>query len=300
MTLAKMLKQICKEMDVSLIDLANLSNQSYQNLSKKIRNETLSFKEFTMLTELLNVRFDYTITLPDANEPLVPIDNIRTKEKIDLLMEENYLLQKKVEVQNEINKDIRTSLDSIIGGVEIGLKHLDDKDLIAKYLKQIQKEGRNIDLLLYDGIGLDEADGVDVALEKVDPAFFKEKNVMVVEDNELNRSITVGVLEDNGFNVAEATNGLEALNIINKNGIDKYDYVIMDLEMPIMDGYDATKIIKKLDGGKELPIIALSANVTEDVIFKAKESGIDCYLAKPIDTTKLLKAMYKLGKKGEF
>lgn len=107
------------------------------------------------------------------------------------------------------------------------------------------------------------------------------KRILVVEDNLDNRRILVYRLKRIGeFEIVEASNGEEALAIVRQN--PPPDLVFMDLKMPVMDGWEATRQIRKLEGGDRIPIIALTAQAMAGDEQKALAAGCDDYLAKPI------------------
>lgn len=107
------------------------------------------------------------------------------------------------------------------------------------------------------------------------------KRILVVEDNLDNRRILVYRLKRIGeFDIVEASNGEEALAIV--QGSPAPDLIFMDLKMPVMDGWEATKRIRQLDFGKSIPIIALTAQAMAGDEQKALAAGCDDYLAKPI------------------
>lgn len=108
-----------------------------------------------------------------------------------------------------------------------------------------------------------------------------EKRILVVEDNLDNRRILVYRLKRIGeFEILEASNGEEALAIVRQS--PPPDLVFMDLKMPVMDGWEATRQIRKLEGGDKIPIIALTAQAMAGDEQKALAAGCDDYLAKPI------------------
>jgi len=121
------------------------------------------------------------------------------------------------------------------------------------------------------------------------------KKILVVEDNEDTREILLYRLKSMGnCEVLLASNGKEALEIATKS---KPDLIIMDLKMPVMDGWEATRAIRKTDWGKELPVIALTAQAMEGDEGRALDAGCDDYIAKPImDYTILKKKIEKLLK----
>ncbi|MBP5230339.1 MAG: response regulator, partial [Clostridia bacterium] len=116
----------------------------------------------------------------------------------------------------------------------------------------------------------------------------KGKRVLMVDDNELNLKIGVLQLKQQGMTVDTALNGQIAVDMIRENGIDAYDFVLMDVMMPVMDGYEATSIIRKLPGGDRLKILAFSANAFEEDREKSLQAGMDGHIAKPLKVNELL------------
>lgn len=119
------------------------------------------------------------------------------------------------------------------------------------------------------------------------------KRVLVVEDNELNRVITEAILKEAGMIVESVEDGAQAVSIVKHQGPQYYDLILMDIQMPVMNGYEATRAIRALDmpGVKELPILALSANSMEEDIRNSLASGMNAHIAKPIDVTHLIEAI---------
>ncbi|MCL2819962.1 MAG: response regulator [Oscillospiraceae bacterium] len=124
---------------------------------------------------------------------------------------------------------------------------------------------------------------------------FAGKNLLVVEDVEINREILIALLEDTEISIDCAENGIEALNIIAAE-YEKYDMVFMDLQMPQMGGLEAAKLIRELPERKRgrLPIIAMTANVFQDDINACMEAGMDGHLSKPLDIEKVLDILKKI------
>ena len=114
--------------------------------------------------------------------------------------------------------------------------------------------------------------------------------ILVVEDNELNQEVALGLLESEGFVVEIANNGLEAVEMVSKHA---YDIVLMDMQMPVMDGLTATREIRKLDHFKDLPILAMTANAMDQDKEKCAEAGMNDHVAKPIDPDELFNALLK-------
>ncbi len=126
----------------------------------------------------------------------------------------------------------------------------------------------------------------------------KGLHILLAEDNELNMEIAEFVLQNEGVDVTKAWNGQEAVELFRNSESGEFDVILMDIMMPVMNGYEATKIIRSLDreDAKQIPIIAMTANAfTEDRI-RAKEAGMDEHIAKPVDVELLLKVIHKLVK----
>ena len=117
--------------------------------------------------------------------------------------------------------------------------------------------------------------------------------ILLAEDNELNAEIASELLSDEGANVTIAEDGTKALNAFKESDINGFDAILMDIMMPNMNGYDATKAIRQLDRADALtvPIIAMSANAFEEDIKKSLEMGMNAHLAKPINVAELIKTL---------
>jgi len=116
----------------------------------------------------------------------------------------------------------------------------------------------------------------------------KKTRILLVEDNPINQEIIIGLLENSNIELDVASNGKEGLNLFKEK---HYALILMDIQMPIMDGYEASEIIRKID--KDIPIIALSANAMTEDMEKSKLHGMNAHLNKPIDVEKLYKALLK-------
>jgi CheY-like chemotaxis protein len=112
---------------------------------------------------------------------------------------------------------------------------------------------------------------------------------LLVEDNELNREIAVEILEMTKINVEVATDGDIAVDMVKKGGKDYYDVVFMDIQMPRMNGYEATREIRKLENGagKDVPIIAMTANAFAEDVQMAMSAGMNEHVPKPLDLKSL-------------
>lgn len=117
-----------------------------------------------------------------------------------------------------------------------------------------------------------------------------DRNILLVEDNEINQLVAREILEDVGIYVSIANNGQEAINHIRAN---KFDLVLMDVQMPIMDGYEATEIIRKNYSSSQLPVIAMTANALKGDREKSISSGMNDYISKPINPEVLYETLVK-------
>ena len=124
----------------------------------------------------------------------------------------------------------------------------------------------------------------------------KGLHILLAEDNELNMEIAEFVLQNVGADVTKAWNGQEAVELFRKSEPGGFDTILMDIMMPVMNGYEATKMIRSLDreDAKTIPIIAMTANAFTEDRLKAKESGMNEHIVKPLDVELLIKVIHKL------
>ena len=118
-----------------------------------------------------------------------------------------------------------------------------------------------------------------------DKSFLKGHRIMLVEDNELNREIAYELLSEQGLIVDAVENGREALELLKQQPENFYELIFMDIQMPVMNGYEATRSIRAGESSywKKLPIIAMTANVFQEDERKAAECGMNGYVTKPVD-----------------
>ena len=124
----------------------------------------------------------------------------------------------------------------------------------------------------------------------------KGLHILLVEDNELNMEIAELMFRNEGAVVTKAWNGQEAVEIFKKSRPGEIDVILMDIMMPVMNGYEATKIIRSMgrEDAKVIPIIAMTANAFTEDRLKAKEAGMNEHIAKPVDANKLVKVIHEL------
>ena len=124
----------------------------------------------------------------------------------------------------------------------------------------------------------------------------KGLHILLAEDNELNMEIAEFMFQNEGTEVTKAWNGQEAVELFEKSRPGEFDVILMDIMMPVMNGYEATKMIRSLDreDAKVIPIIAMTANAFAEDRLRAKEAGMNEHIAKPVDAKLLVKIIHKL------
>ena len=124
----------------------------------------------------------------------------------------------------------------------------------------------------------------------------KGLHILLAEDNELNMEIAEFMLQNEGADVTKAWNGQEAVELFRNSEPGEFDVILMDIMMPVMNGYEATKMIRSLDreDAKAIPIIAMTANAFTEDRLRAKEAGMDEHISKPVDVRLLVKVICKL------
>lgn len=130
---------------------------------------------------------------------------------------------------------------------------------------------------------------------KLSDADYSSKRILLVEDNELNREIAVEIIGSTGVAIDTAVNGLDAVNIVSQSPEEYYQMILMDIQMPIMNGYEATRQIRGLKRNdiQNMPIIAMTANAFSEDVAKAIKAGMNHHLAKPIDIAVLMGVLEK-------
>ena len=126
-------------------------------------------------------------------------------------------------------------------------------------------------------------------------ADFSGRRILLVEDNELNREIAEAILEETGFTVESAPDGTDAVAMVRQSEPHYYDAILMDVQMPVMDGYEATRTIRALprEDAENIPIIAMTANAMEEDKEAALKNGMNDHIAKPLDIDLFLSVLGK-------
>ena len=131
---------------------------------------------------------------------------------------------------------------------------------------------------------------------ELDPKLFLGKRILLAEDNELNAEIAIEILREAGFVIERAEDGAACVDMLKRASSGYYDLILMDIQMPNMNGYDATRTIRALQNPAKagIPILAMTANAFEEDKREAYRSGMNGHLAKPINVRELMKELAKL------
>ncbi len=198
----------------------------------------------------------------------------------------------------------RTSTNSGVGGTGLGMA-------ITKAF--VDRMGGKIEIFTKQGKGTEfvltftlkpvhpEPESEKPAEEAKDYSELEGKRLLVVEDMDVNREIAVLTLEEMGFEVGTAVNGQDAVDQLKAAGPGVYDLVLMDVQMPVMNGYEATRTIRKLEDAAlaSIPIVAMTANAFSEDVQNAFDAGMNGHIAKPIDLEQMMKTIWDvLHKKG--
>lgn len=128
---------------------------------------------------------------------------------------------------------------------------------------------------------------------EVDPSMFRGKRILLVEDNELNAEIAMEILKEMGFLVDYVANGQQCLYKVEAAAPHYYDLILMDIQMPVMNGYEATQAIRAMNDSEKagIPILAMTANAFAEDRLQAYRCGMNAHISKPIDVVELTKAL---------
>lgn len=283
-------KELIPEIDLRGIKVLVCDDNETSRLILKEALEAFSFKPFLTssgkeaireITE--NIDEPYNLVIMDWSMP-----------ELDGLQASEIILQ---------NKNIKTPIIIMVSAFgkdevsrkahEIGIKSFLNKPvtnstLFDAIMEVFGKESRK------KFVRIDSGDRYKDELSKISGA-----RILLAEDNEINQQVAVELLNGTGFIVDVANNGMESVDILMKAGeLPEYDLVLMDIQMPVMDGYTASEEIRKLENCRELPIIAMTADVMEGVRERCRECGMNDYITKPINPEELFNTLLKWIKPG--
>ena len=194
----------------------------------------------------------------------------------------------------------RTSTVSNIQGTGLGMAITKGIiDMMEGNIRVITAPGVGTEVIINLSLEIvDEARLADDAAQQAEKGAdidfdFSSVHLLLVEDNLINREIATAILTDTGFTLETAVNGQEAVDMVAASQPGYYDLILMDVQMPVMGGYEATRMIRALDDPllADIPIVAMTANAFTEDIRAAEEAGMNGHIAKPIDIPKMIRTI---------
>lgn len=286
----------------------NIHPDDYENYINSLKKETIieHFKtqnafSFTYRM-LINDEYKYHITtIKKCDDYDVTHNYILAIRCIDsFLKQNNEMVEKKNDILKNVSHKIRNPLNVVMGMLRL-LQQTENTELQNEFLQVAINSGneltqalnsffnQTINEVIKKDAGL--TDVVDKSIEQL-----KNKRALLVDDVMVNNLIVQELLKNIGITSSIATNGEEAVNLLYDNPSGFYDFIIMDVGMPVLNGLEATKRIRKMKDKQKssIPIIGLSAFDTDDDIQKAKKCGMNYYLLKPLNPTDLFNIILKI------
>ncbi|MGN0981445.1 MAG: response regulator [Candidatus Limivicinus sp.] len=292
MKTAETINTVCSELGIAKAELAKRMGMLPSSLYRKLARESMSFEELQKCLDVLGVTIEFNLQYPDGNVRSSQANHEILLERMELLEKELEAAKKAADFQKRSLRDLRTELNSAVGYMELGMRHGAEAE---EYLERIHLVLSSMESTIACALG--EPMNEEPAEE--DPGnieLLEGRRVLLVDDNELNREILKEILVDHGLSVEEAGNGSEAVAAVKGKEPGHYHFILMDIEMPVMDGYEATLRIRKLPNRirANTPIIALTANAVPENRERAAAVGMDDFLVKPTNSARLLASLAKL------
>lgn len=204
------------------------------------------------------------------------------------------------EILEDLNHNIYTPLNGLCGLIYLAREHADHKEKVIESLDKMEEAVR----MLKDKTGLcfqkireeEKIKGEEDDERNVEKSGIVPMHFLIAEDNEMNAEILTAILRLENHTVTWAKNGQEAVRFFESSKEKEYQMILMDLCMPVMNGYKAAKIIRELEreDAKTVPILACSANIFPEDKEKAKKSGMDGFIEKPIYIEQLKKEIIRV------
>ena len=285
------IRLVCSELGITKADLAKRMGMLPSSLYRKLARESMTFEELQKCLDVLGVTIEFDLQYPDGTIQSSQANHELLLERMDLLEKELEATRKAAEFQKKSLRDLRTALNSAVGYVELSQHHGFKAE---EYLEKIQLVLTSMEATIACALG-ESLNDEPSAEEPENIGMLAGKRVLLVDDNELNREILREVLMDHGLIVEEAEDGSEAVAAVKEKDPGYYHFILMDIEMPVMDGYEATMRIRKLPNRirANIPVIALTANAVPENRERAAVVGMDDFLVKPANSARLLRSLVK-------
>lgn len=282
---------VCSELGTTKAQLAKKMGVHPSSLYRKLARDSMTFEELQNCLEILGVSIEFSLRYPDGKVQSSRDNYEMVLERMELLEKELEAARKAELYQKKTLKELRTELNSAVGYTELGLR---PGSRAEEYLEKLQITLTSMEKTIAYTLGEVVTEESEVE-DSNDLESLSGKRVLLVEDHQLNREIMKEVLLGHCLVVEEAQNGSEAFALVKENEPGYYDFILMDIEMPVMDGYQATMKIRKLPNRirANIPIIALTADADPETREKATVVGMDDYLVKPVNSSRLLRSLAK-------
>ena len=291
MKTSAIINNACSGLGITRAELAKRMGMYPSSLYRKITRESMTLEELQKCLDVLGVVIEYKLRFPDGHTRDSQENHELLLEKLALMETELGAARKASEFHKKSLRDLRTDLNSSVGYAELGSKHCPKAE---EYMVKLQSVHAKMAATIAHALGEEPAEEQDPK-EPENTEALMGKRVLVADDNELNREILKEVLADYGLLVEEAANGREAVEAVKGNEPSYYDFILMDIEMAVMDGYEATAKIRALPNRirANVPIIALTVNTVPEDRERALSIGMDDFVAKPANSARLLRSLVK-------
>ena len=291
MKTSEIINNICSHLGIAKSDLAKRMGLHPSSLYRKLSRESMTFEELQKCLDVLGVSVELQFQYPDGGILSSQANHEQLVGRLDILEKKLEAADKVDEFRKKSLRDLRTELNSAVGYAELCRSHGSQMDSYLNKLSTVHSSmERTISFALGESFN-EETDEIDA--EQIDA--LQGKRVLLVDDNDLNREILEEVLLDHGLLIEEADNGNKALSAVKEHDPGYYQFILMDIEMPEMDGFEATLRIRKLPNRirANTPIIAFTANAVSENRDRAFAVGMDGFLVKPVNTSRLLASLVK-------
>lgn len=289
MKTAETINIVCSKLGITKAELAKRMGILPSSLYRKLSRESMTFEELQKCLDVMGVTIEFELEYPDGRTHTSQANHELLLERMDMLEKELGAARKIAEFHRKSLRDLRTELNSAVGYAELGGRHGSKAE---EYLEKLQSVLADMEATIAYTLG-ESLHDESAAEEPENIESLEGKRVLLVDDNELNREILKEVLIDHGLLVEEADDGSKAVAAVKASEPGYYHFVLMDIEMPVMDGFEATMKIRALPNRirANIPIIALTANAVPKNRERAAAVGMDDFLAKPTNSARLLRSL---------
>lgn len=281
----------CSELGITKAELAKKMGMFPSSLYRKLSRESMTFEELQTCLDVMGVTIEFELKYPDGRIRSSQANHELLLNRVELLEKELETARKASEFHKNTLKKLRTDLHNAVGYSELSRSGGEKAEGYLEKLRMVLSD-MEADIVCTLGESFSDESVLD-GTENIEA--LEGKRVLLVDDNALNREMLKEVLIDHGILVEEADDGSKAVEAVQASEPGYFHFVLMDIEMPVMDGFEATERIRRLPNRirANIPIIALTANAIPENREKATAVGMDDYLEKPANPARLLKLLFK-------